>query len=62
VKSVITNGWRSPVNLSLRNKEEYFSIVTYYGSFHPQLPAGIPKSITAAFIIDFSASLAIQNL
>jgi hypothetical protein len=27
MKSVITNGWGSPVNLSLRKKEEYFSIL-----------------------------------
>jgi hypothetical protein len=33
-KSGITNGWRTPVNLLLTKKKEYFFIVTFYGSFH----------------------------
>jgi hypothetical protein len=69
VKSVITNSWRSPVNLSLKIKEEYFSILhsDLLWKLSPPLPAGMSKCQASQllFTVDlsaFSASLAIQNV
>jgi hypothetical protein len=45
VEAVITNTWRSPSNLSLRNKEEYFSILgsDILWKLPPPLQAGMSK-------------------
>jgi hypothetical protein len=51
MKSVATNDWRSPVNLSLRKKEEYFGILgsNILWKLPPPLQAEMPKSFVAAF-------------
>jgi hypothetical protein len=59
VKKVITDGWRSPVNVSLKNKEDYFRILgsDILWKLPTPLQAGMSKYQTSQLRspIDFSA-------